>query len=228
MANKGNNRHIKSLNAPKFFGVAKKENKYTAKPRPGRHSLEKSVALQTIIKKTSLFSGTAESVKAIKAMQIHINGKKTSDPKYSVGLNDIISIEPINKKFIVRINKQGQATLEELKKGSEERHTKIVGKYISKEKKLMLRLHDGSIIKAPSDSVHVGDTLTLSESGEFKKHLPLAAGAKCIVIDGVHVGAEGKIVGMTKGTMQSGAVATVEQENGEKFDTLVENLIVTG
>ncbi|MCL5680250.1 MAG: hypothetical protein M1465_02835 [Candidatus Marsarchaeota archaeon] len=150
------------------------------------------------------------------------------DPKYPVGLNDTISIEPISKKFIVRINKQGQAILEELKKGEEERHAKVVGKYISSGKKLMLRLHDGSIIKAPSDSIHVGDTLTFSESGEFKQHLPLKAGAKCIVVDGVHVGAGGKIVGMAKGTMHSGAVATVEQDNGEKFDTLVENLIITG
>ncbi|MCL5680251.1 MAG: hypothetical protein M1465_02840, partial [Candidatus Marsarchaeota archaeon] len=83
----------------------------------GRHSFEKSIALQTIIKKTSLFSGTAESVKAIKAMQINVNGSKIIDPKYPVGLNDTISIEPISKKFIVRINKQGQAILEELKKG---------------------------------------------------------------------------------------------------------------
>jgi ribosomal protein S4E len=49
-----------------------------------------------------------------------------------------------------------------------------------------------------------------------------------MVIDGVHVGAKGKIANMAKGTMHTGATATVEQENGEKFDTLVENLIVIG
>ncbi len=79
MANKGNNRHIKSLNAPKFFGIAKKENKYTAKQNPGRHTFEKSMPLQTIIKKTGLFSGTSEAVKAIKGMFVLVNGKKVRD-----------------------------------------------------------------------------------------------------------------------------------------------------
>ncbi|MCL5101910.1 MAG: S4 domain-containing protein [Candidatus Marsarchaeota archaeon] len=228
MANKGNNRHIKSLNAPKFFGVAKKEHTYTAKPSAGRHSLQKSVALQTIVKKSSLFSGTAEAVKAIKAMEITVNGKKVYDPKYPVGLNDIINITPIGKKFSVQISKQGASVLEELKKADAERHAKVTGKYVSKANVLMLRLHDGSSIKAPDKSIAVGDTITLSESNEFKQHLPMKSGSKCIVIDGVHVGAEGKIVNMAKGTMHSSAVATIEQSNGEKFDTLVENLIVIG
>ena len=227
MANKGNNRHIKSLNAPKFFGVAKKGNKYTAKQRPGRHSFEKSAPLQTIVKKTSLFAGTAEAVKSIKNMQIAVNGTKVKDPKYPVGLNDIISIDPIGKKFSISINGHGQAVLEE-KKGQPGRNAKVTGKYVYRNKKLMLKLHDGSIIPSPNNDVKVGDTIALSESNEVKQHFPLKAGAKCMVIDGVHVGAKGKIANMAKGTMHTGATATVEQENGEKFDTLVENLIVIG
>lgn len=228
MANKGNNRHIKSLNAPKFFGVAKKEHKYVAKPRAGRHTLDKSVALQTVLKKTSLFTGSAEAVKSIKALQIAVNSKPIKDPKYPVGLNDIITIIPINKRFNIGINKQGQAVMEELKVQNPERHAKVIGKYFSKGKMLMIKLHDGSIMKSQGKEIKVGDTLTLSESGEIKQHLPLNQGSKCLVIDGVHVGKEGKIIGMVKGTMHSKAVATVEQEGGDKFDTLVENLIIIG
>ena len=219
---------MKSLNAPRFFGVAKKEHTYTAKPRAGRHSLDKSVALQTILKKTELFSGTAEAVKSIKAMQIAVNGKKVNDPKYSVGLNDIISIEPIDKKFFIGISKQGRSTISEQKKGSEQRHAKVIGKYLTRGKKLMLRLHDGSIMAAPAPSIAVGDTIEFSETNEFKRHLPTKAGAQCMVIDGVHVGVEGKIINIKKGTMHSSAVATIEQNNGEKFDTIVENIITIG
>lgn len=227
MANKGNNRHIKSLNAPKFFGVAKKGHKYTAKQSPGRHSFEKSAPLQTIVKKTLLFSGTAEAVKSIKNMQIAVNGSKVKDPKYPVGLNDIISIEPIGKKFLVSINLHGQAVLKE-HAGQIERNAKVTGKYLYRGNKLMIKLHDGSVIPSPSKDVKVGDTIVLSESKDAKQHFPLKAGASCMVIDGVHVGAMGKIVNMAKGNMHTGATATVEQDNGERFNTLAKNLIVTG
>ncbi len=44
----------------------------------------------------------------------------------------------------------------------------------------------------------------------------------------MHVGTRGKITELRKGDMHTGASATIEQDNGEKFSTLVENLIVVG
>ena len=45
MASKGNSRHIKNLNAPRYFAVPRKESKYVVKADAGRHTLDKSIAL---------------------------------------------------------------------------------------------------------------------------------------------------------------------------------------
>ena len=40
MAEKGNSRYMKRLNAPEYFGIHRKEHAYVTKPNPGRHTLE--------------------------------------------------------------------------------------------------------------------------------------------------------------------------------------------
>ncbi len=229
MARKGNKRHIKTLNAPKFFGVKSKESSYVAKPTPGRHTLQRSIAISVLLKKTEFVKTTAESSRVIKDHKVKVNGSQISDPKFPVGLNDVIEITPLGKAFDVSINTHGQVSLQELKNPSESsRNCKVVGKYMAKGKQVMLRLHDGSIIKASDNNVKVGDTLVFDKANALKSHIPMKAGSICLVIDGVHTGARGKIVQLVKGNMHAYALATIEQEQGTKFDTLVKNIIVVG
>ncbi|MCL4372291.1 S4 domain-containing protein [Candidatus Marsarchaeota archaeon] len=228
MARKGNKRHIKALNAPKYFGVHRKESKYVAKPSPGRHSKQKSIALLVLLKKAGLVDSSSEAVRAVKTHKIAVNGKTVSNPKYAVGLNDMIAIEGLGKSYAVSISSKGQAALEEAKEGDASRKCKVVGKYVWKSNSVMLRLHDGTVLKAPDKKIKVGDTIVLDQSRKPVSHIPLGVGSKCLVIDGVHVGHSGKVVSLTKGNMHVNALATVEEEDGNKFDTIVNNIIVVG
>ena len=50
MASKGSSRHIKRLAVGQYPKVSRKTSTYLAKPRPGRHNLENSVALLVVLR----------------------------------------------------------------------------------------------------------------------------------------------------------------------------------
>lgn len=221
MANKGSSGYIKRLNAPKYFAIHKKEFAYVVKQNPGRHNLKKSVALSIILSKLNLAATRFESNKIIKSGQVNVNGKIIKEPKYPVGLNDLVGVG--SDHYIVGINERGQIKIDKKEKGTVQVF-KVVSKFKEKGNQLMLRLHDGTLVKGKND-IKVYDSVVLS-SGKISKVIKLDSGAKCEVIDGVHVGVLGTVKEITAGNMHKERSVTVEPHKGEKFETLVRNIIV--
>lgn len=221
MANKGGSGYIKGLNAPKYFAIHRKEHAYVVKQNPGRHNLRKSVALSVILSKLNLASTRFESNRIIKGGQVSVNAKVVKEPKFPVGLNDHVAVGPDN--YIIGINERGQIKIDKKEKGTEQVF-KVIGKFKDRGNQLMLRLHDGSLVKGKTD-INVYDSVVLS-GGKISKVIKLGSGAKCEVIDGVHVGILGTVKGINAGNMHKERSVTVEPHNGEKFETLVRNIIV--
>jgi small subunit ribosomal protein S4e len=222
MANKGSSSHIKRLNAPKYFAIHRKEHKYTIKQNPGRHTLAKSIALTLLIEKMGLASTRGESDRLLKEGVASVNGKRITDPKYPIGLNDTVSIGA--EHFIVKTNEKGQVHIVRVEKGTAKQLYKVIGKYKYSGNSIMLRLHDGSAVRGTGE-VNVDDSVLVSES-KISKVVKFHPGAKCEVIDGVHVGKSGTIKGVNAGNMHKPKSVLVEQHNGEKFETLANNIIV--
>ena len=222
MGGKGNSRYLKRLNAPEFFGIHRKERAYITKPNAGRHSLERCIALSIAARKLFVSSTTGEADKAIKSKAFKVNGKVITEPKYPIGIGDIV--ETGGESYKLWINVQGKAAFEPAK-ASQEPLYKVVGKYKGKKNQLMLRLHDGSTVEAKS-GISVNDSVML-KGGKVDKTLKLAPGARCSVIDGVHVGTQGTIVNLVEGTMHKPRSLVVES-GPSKFETLVRNIMVTG
>jgi len=220
MAKKGNSGHIKRLNAPKYFAIHRKEHKYTIKPNPGRHSLDKSIALTVLVEKLGLASNRRDADRVIKEGMVSVNGRKVTDPKYPVGLHDLLAVG--SERHMVGINNKGQINFRKSEKGAQV--YKIVGKYRYRKGLVMLRLHDGTTLGGSADA-NVDDSVALSE-GKPSKLIKLGSGAKCEVIDGVHVGKTGTVKEISAGSMHRTKSVLVEQQNGTKFETLVKNIIV--
>jgi small subunit ribosomal protein S4e len=220
MANKGNSGHIKRLNAPRYFAIHRKEHKYSIKQNPGRHSLDKSVALTLLIGKLGLASTRRDADRIIKGGMVSVNGKAVKDPKYPIGLHDVLAVG--SEKFMISINHKGQ--INPRKNEKESQVYKIVGKYKYTKGKVMLRLHDGTTLNGSADA-NVNDSVKLSD-GKLSKLIKLGAGAKCEVIDGVHMGRNGTVKSISEGSMHRTKSVLVEEQNGTKFETLVKNIIV--
>ena len=219
MANKGSSGHIKRLNAPKYFFIRRKGNKYIIKQNPGRHTLERSVALSLIVRKLDIAPTRFESDRVIKDGLVSVNGKKIKEPKFPVGLNDAISIGSDN--YIIGIDSKGHISISA---SGNAQIFKVVGKYKNKGNSIMLRLHDGRVV-AGNLEIKVDDSVSLSER-KIGKAIKLESGSKCRVIDGVHVGIEGRIKEINAGSMYRQKSVVVEQQNGRAFETLVKNIIV--
>lgn len=226
MANKGNKRHMKSLHAPQYYGAHRKEYAYVAKQSPGRHTLGKSVPLSTAIVRLGIAGTAAEARRAIKEGKVAVGGKPRSSPSFPVGINDIIAIRG-GASYTVSINEQGKVSFSDT--SADTTHYKVVGKYRAKGGRIMARLHDGTVLafKNAKDFA-VGDSVLVDANMAFKGVVPLKEGAECFIIDGVHTGTKGRIAELKPGNMHTGASAIVEQAHGEKFETLVRNIIVVG
>lgn len=221
MAKKGNSSYIKRLYAPKYFAVHRKEYKYVIKQNPGRHTLEKSVALSLLVNKMELAGTRAESKRIIIEGNISVNGKVVREPKFPVGLNDVVSAA--KESYLIGIDRKGHIQLEKAKDSASQIY-KIIGKYVSSGKHIMLRLHDGRSVKGSADA-KVNDSVVLS-NGNISKVIKLGQGSKCEVIDGVHVGTVGTVTKISEGNMHKQKSVTIEPEGREQFDTLVKNIIV--
>lgn len=225
MAKKGNRRHVKSLNAPKYFGVYRKFTAYVIKPKAGRHTLDKSVAITLFMKFKGLTKTTKEAKKIINAKNVLVNGKVVTDIKYPVGLNDVITLANSNESYLVGIDSHGRASFDKTDKEVKERTYKIIRKYKTKKGKVMFGLHDGSLIPGGKEA-NVSDSVKLDLKNKVTKVLPLSKGAKCLVIEGVHTGATGMIKDIKAGSMKVGKIVLIEQEGGSAFETLVRNIMV--
>lgn len=217
MAEKGNSRYMKRLSTPMFFGLARKRIRYTTKPNPGRHMLERCVSLSLAVKMIGDAHTTSESDKAIKSGEVKVNGRVIFEPKYPVGLSDTVTAGGKSSK--IWINAQGKISLSE----SASRVYKIVGKYVAPGGKQMMRLHDGRILPATGKAA-VNDSVVVKD-GKVEKELALHDGAACEIIEGVHVGTKGKVVQLNKGTMHKPRTAVIEGKDG-RFETPVKNIMV--
>lgn len=224
MANKGGSGYIKRLNAPKYFAVHRKEHAYIIKQNPGRHTLNRSIALTVLLGKVGVASKRSESNKVIKGGLVSVNGKIEREPKFPVGLNDMIALGQDN--YSIGINERGQVRISKDEKGRKDHIYKVIGKYKARNNQIMLRLHDGRAVKGGQDS-SVYDSVVLSE-GRIVKRLKLGPGSVCECIDGVHVGMAGTVKQIVQGNMHKDKSVIIDQGNGASFQTVVKNIIVVG
>ncbi|MEM0201358.1 MAG: S4 domain-containing protein [Candidatus Micrarchaeaceae archaeon] len=224
MGIKANRRHIKRLASSKYMGVSRKSSAYVAKPFPGRHTKDSNIALKTILtEKLGLTSTSKEAEKIIKDRNIKVNDKIISNPLYSVGFGDIIEIHKLGEKFYMDNTKNGSFTLEKIK-SSKQQLFKVIGKYKTKGNKLMLRLHDGSIINADKfKDTNVNDSVDVKNK-EISSVIKLEEGGKCLVIKGNHTTQSGIIRKIITGTATRSSLVSISSGK-ENFETTLDNII---
>lgn len=224
MGNKGNSRHVKSLSAPKYFGISRKSHVYSSKPSPGRHTLNKSVSANLLAKTLGFANTTSESNKIIRDGKMSVNGKIIKDVHYPIGFNDVVRFGGDNA-YIISIDSRAKIKPMEYSKESS-RVLKVIGKYKSKNGKVMARLHDNSIVEVDTP-IKVNDSVTV-DGKKITNTIKMEKGRKCFVIDGVHVGTSGTISSITEGSKNSDILVGVKGDDKQSFATTAKNIIVTG
>jgi len=188
--------HLKRLPAPKSWRIKRKGIKFVANPRPGKHPLKFSMPVVVMLRDILGYAKTAREVKHILSQgNLIIDGKVIKDPRYGVGLFDIVSFPKIKEYYRVILDEKGNLTL--IKIPEEETTAKLYrinNKHLVKGGKIQINLYDGTNILVDKDAYKVGDSVIISfQDKKIKKHLPFEKGSLVYLIGGKHIGRTGTV-----------------------------------
>ncbi len=197
---------LKRLAAPTSFKIPRKGNKFVPSPRPGPHPKDESVPLLIIIRDYLKYASTAlEAEKIIKMKNVLIDGREVAEPRFPVGLMDVISVPETNEHYrMIPIYKRGLSLIAIDKEEASFKLGMIIRKTMVNGGAIQFTLHDGRnlLFKNPSSEIKtipVGDTFKIGlPKQEFMAHLGLREGNYGLIIAGSRSGIHGKITKIDK------------------------------
>ncbi|RLI23502.1 30S ribosomal protein S4e [Candidatus Bathyarchaeota archaeon] len=234
MGRVGVNRKLKREKAPKIWPIHRKEFVFTFKPVPGPHPIERSIPLALILRDMlNLAKFAREANKIVKKGMIKVDGRVIREPRFPVGMMDVLSIPEIESVYRVFPSKKG-LMLHPI--GKEEENVKlcrIESKRLVKGGRIQLTLHDGRNILLPAEE----DGKDYTRLDVLKIQLPdqtildkftLKEGSFVMVFEGKHRGEFGRLKAIEEVGSKLKSLVTIEKESGEQIQTILEYVFVLG
>jgi small subunit ribosomal protein S4e len=184
-------KHLKRLNAPPAMRVSRKNFYWVAKPHPGAHPLQRSIALIVFVRDHLGLAQTAREAKAIiGGRNVQVDGRVVTDPHFAVGLMDVVSVEKTGAFYRLLLDYRGRLTPVAISKEEAAwKLCRVENTTTLKGGVWQFNLHDGRNIQSTKARYHPGDTLQIEVPGqkvvatfEFKQ------GATALIISGTHTG----------------------------------------
>jgi small subunit ribosomal protein S4e len=231
MARKGHSLIVRRLNAPTFWRIARKENEYVAKPKPGPHAVSDCFTILYVLRDLLKVARSLTEVKKILNQGgVLIDGKVRKNPHFPVGLMDVITIPGMGKSYRVLPDPLYNLKLSEVTEDTQYKLCKIQNKAIQRGGLVQLNMHDGRNIVVKTDDAnavyHTNDAVKIDlASGQIAEHIPLKEGLIAMVYSGVNNGRMGKITKITH--IMKNDVAMLD-DKGEIFETRLKYLFVLG
>jgi len=239
MARMGGQRRLKALAAPSFWPILRKEYKWTVKPRPGPHPAEYSLPLLLIVRNVLRYAKTArEARKLISQGHFKVDGRVRKDYKFPVGLMDIIEIVDTGERYRfipypITFFKLHPIPKDEpnIKPVRIENKTTVKGGHIQLNlqggRNLLIRVKDPR--NPVEDKYKTLDTLVISvPEQKIVDHIPFSEGSLAIVFAGRNVGRVGIIRGVQRGWGWQRSLVTLEDKDGNLFQTVLGYILVIG
>ncbi len=220
-----------------------KKHKWVTTPNPGKHKKEDSIPLMLVVRDILGYADTSrEAKKIIHDGLIFVDKKPRKDPKYGIGLMDVIDIPKANKHYRAILSKKGP-TLSEFQKefgamnlrskfilkDIDERESniklcKIMNKTLLGKGSIQLNLHDGSNILAGKNSYNAGDTIIFDlQNRKITDVIKFEKNNLAMIVHGRHKGNSGKISEIIDGTITRKSLTRIGD-----FQTLTDYIFVIG
>ncbi len=186
---------IKRYSIPKYWNVPKKANVFVVKPMPGPHAKDHCMPLQVLLRNVlKLTSNAKESRNVLNSEKVLVDKKVRKNPKFPVGLMDVVEIPDAKKSYRVMINKHGLYLHEIKDADTAKKLCKITGKKSVCGGMTQVNLHDGRNLLLKKDAYAVGDSLLIQlPDQKVIKHFKLAKGEPATIISGKNMGISGNI-----------------------------------
>ncbi len=229
MAKIGGSSHLKRLAAPVYAPIARKTFVWLAKPMPGTHPAEESVALVTLVRDVlKLADNSREAKRAIRGGEILIDGRAVKRERFPVGLMDVVSIPKMGKHYRVSVDSHERAKLVEIPEAAAAyKLCKVQRKGMAPGNRMQAGLHDGRNVAAEND-LKVGDTLKLAVPGQkVLGVMKLQPEARCLIVRGKHAGQIAIVMKIHARTSRRAPEVTMKSD-GSEFITVRKYLFVVG
>lgn len=187
-------RHLKTIAAPKSWPIKRKEKTWITRSNPGPHKLSESLPLSLVLKLLKYTKTTKETKQVLNQSLILVNNKVVKDPKFPVGLFDVVSFK--NKEYFrLFYTKRGKLILIKIPNGEETLLPyKIINKTLLKNKKIQLNFHNGFNLLVDKDNYKTNDVLLLeNKNNKVKEHFKFEKGALVYITKGKHLSETAKV-----------------------------------
>ena len=218
--------HLKRLNAPDSWHIAKKTTKFITKTAPGPHNANAMPITVWLRDHMGLARNLKEVKQILHQNDVIINGRHCRDAKMGIGIFDIISLPKINKFYRILRDKNGRhVSIEIDAEAAKTRLCKVKNKTIVAGGKVQLNMRDGANLLA-DNTYKAGDSIVLSLESEtrFKivDHFPFAVGNMAMVIGGRHSGKVARIIDIVKipGSVPN-KIILEDEATKTRFDTML-------
>jgi small subunit ribosomal protein S4e len=221
--------HLKRHKMPRNWPLSRKEEKFVTKPDPGPHPLGRSLPLKIILREVLGHADTSKEARSIlNAGKVLVDKKPRKEPRFPVGLMDVIEIPDMKKHFRVDVSSKGITLRETGVAESASKTVKIVGKTTIRGGQTQLNLHDGRNIILKKDMYSVGDSLKISlPDQKILSHLRFQKDSPALIISGRNVGERGKIKDAhPKKNMLEKSTVTITTSSGRDIQTLKDYILV--
>ena len=235
MTRRGQKKHLKRLPAPRYWPIKRKTGKFTTRVIPGPHAREHCLTLALVLREVLGYAENMREVKAILSSgQIKVDGLVRKDPRFPVGIMDVIDITTAGERFRLIPKKRGGFRLVKIDdKEAELKLCRIETKSMVRGGKVQLGLHDGRTLLLPEgdkpSKYNTLDTLKITIPAQaIMSSFQLEKGVYAVVSRGRNVGNEGKVVEIQKRVGTHASTVTMEDPEGNRFQTALEYVFVVG
>lgn len=220
-------KHMKRLPAPRSWAISRKTDFWVSKPSPGPHPMDRSMPLGLILRDLLAVCDTAREARHIlNARHVLVDGRPITDPKFPVGLMDVVALEDTKAYYRMLVDKRGRMHLVPIEAAeSKWKLCRIEDKTTVHGGKTQINLHDGRNVLMEKDAPKTGTTLRLAlPDQKVLGHYELAAGSTALITGGKHVGELAHVLAVQKTRNPRANVVTFK----EGFSTDIDKVFVVG
>jgi small subunit ribosomal protein S4e len=160
---------------------------------------------------------------------ISINGKVRTDPKFPVGIMDIVTINKTGTNYRVNFDVKGRWRLVKIsKEEAKYKLCKVTRRSMGPKKIPFITTSDGRTLRYPNPHIKEHDTIKLNlQNNEIIDYYKYKIGAHVLIVGGNNIGRAGTIEKIEKHP-GSYEIVYIKDTAGKEFSTRLTNIFITG
>ena len=205
---------------------------FAVRPSQGPHKLRESIPLQVVLRDKLRFALTGREADVIlhqKEGLVRVDKRVRRDPKYPVGLMDVIDLPKVGVSYRVLYDAKGRFTFVRLPaKENAFKLCRVQRKMVGPNKVAYLVTHDGRTLRFADNDIGLNDTVKLNlETRQIEEWYPMATHSLAYVSDGTNRGRVGTITHISKldGNFD---LVSLKDAQGHAFTTRINYVFVIG